>query len=226
MNYKDINIEIPLFYNNEFGLRFEIGPPEIAVWKDCERRILNKMYFDTALERASNIFEQVFATDDEISIVYQVFLNRRNKIRKKNFIFKQISKIEQRNIIITKYRSLDTENFDCVSYHWNKAIISELKTKDVNIRNLLLGLINTDFSMNQPAIRGQCFFINHTKDIVLNLYDDRGMDIVALEKRALEDLYISHSECVLEYDRERIDKIFSVAMHDKSFDNSNHSKHT
>lgn len=208
MKYKELSLEVPLFYNNPIALRFEIGLPEIDVWQNYERRILNEAYFDTALTRALDLFETIFALDDEISIIYHLFLDRRNKIRKSNYLFKQIKDIEKREVTCTKYRSLDTENYDCISYRWNKAVISGLNTKDINVKNILLGLINIDFGERQPFVKGRCLFINHTKDIVLNLYDDRGMDVVALEKRALEQLYKSHSDFILEYDRERIDEMF------------------
>lgn len=206
---KKLKLEIPLFYNNKFGLRFEIGSPDVEIWTDGENGIYNKTYFDTALNRAMDIFEQVFATNDEISIVYQVYLNRRNRIRKGNFIFKQINEIEKRSVNITKHRILNNELFDCISYRWNKAVVSGMRTNEVNVRNILSGLINADFRTIQPSVKGECFFINHTKGIALNLYDDRGMDVVALERSALELLYISHSEFILDYDRESIDKVFS-----------------
>lgn len=210
--YRDIEklkLEIPLFYNNKFGLRFEIGSPDLEIWTNYESGIYNKIYFDTALNRAMDIFEQVFAANDEISVVYEVYLNRRNRIRKGHFIFQQINEIEKKTVNIIKYQILDKENFNCVSYRWNKVVISDLKTDDVNVRNIFLGLIFSNFKIVQPSIKGNFLFINHTKGIVLNLYDDRGMDVVALERSALEALYESHSEFILDYDRESIDKVFS-----------------
>ena len=207
--FEGIKLDIPLFYNNKFGLRFQIGLPDLEIWTNYESGIYNEIYFDTALNRAVDIFEQVFAADDDISIVYQVHLNRRNQIRKSNFIFKQISEIEKRYIDITKCRILDNERFDCISYRYNKVVISNIKTEDVNVQNILLALINSDFRRAKPVFKGNCFFINHTRDVVLNLYDDRGMDIVALERSALETLYKGHSEFLLDYDREYIDDMFS-----------------
>lgn len=207
--FKGIKLDIPLFYNNKFGLRFQIGLPDLEIWTNYESGIYNEIYFDTALNRAVNIFEQAFAADDDISIVYQVHLNRRNKIRKSNFIFKQISEIGKRYIDITKCRILDNERFDCISYRYNKVVISNIKTEDVNVKNILLALINSYFRRSKPVFKGDCFFINHTRDVVLNLYDDRGMDIVALERSALETLYKGHSEFLLDYDREYIDDMFS-----------------
>ncbi len=56
---------------------------------------------------------------------------------------------------------------------------------------------------------GECFIINKTKSIILNLYDDRGMDVISSNREALIPLYQSHNEWLLNYDRERMDLVFS-----------------
>lgn len=40
------------------------------------------------------------------------------------------------------------------------------------------------------------------------MYDDRGMDLVAENKRALLHIYIKYNSWILAYDKERIDNIF------------------
>lgn len=209
IDYKGIKLEQPIFYNNKFGLRFEIGLPSIDIYKNAATREFNEAYFDTALIRALSIFKEIFGKDDDVSIIYLVNLNRRNRIRKSNFIFKQVKDVEKRKVVCTKYRSLDTENYDCISYRMNKAVISGIKTKDINVKNIFMGLINTDFRTRNPLLNGRCLLVNHTKAIVLDLYDDRGMDVVALEKSTLDKLYETHSEFILDYDRKRIDEIYS-----------------
>ena len=92
---------------------------------------------------------------------------------------------------------------------WRRVTISGIKVENVNIRNILLARVNTDFGIRQPSIRGECYLINHAKSLILDLYDDRGMDVVAFEKEALLDLYHSHNELILDFDRERIDRVFS-----------------
>ena len=209
MTNEVIKLEVPLFYNNEFGLRFEIGSTDIGVWEDYEKRILNNKYFDTALDRSMDIFQTVFAATDSISIAYQIYSHRRKKIKKGNYLFKQINDFKNRKVIFTKHREIYPEDLEYKCNCWRRVTITDIKTEDVNIKNILLALIHSDFSVRKPSIMGQCFFINHTKGITLNLYDDRGMDIVALEKSALVDLYKSHYELILDYDRKKIDNVFS-----------------
>ena len=207
---EEIKLEQPLFYNNTFGLRFEIGPAEVDIWTDFDKGILNKEYFNVALARAVSIFESAFSPDDDISIAYQIFSHGRNKIRKGNFLFKQVSNIKNRNIKFTKHREIYSQDLYGKLMCLRRVTIPNLKVKDVNSKNILLALINTDFgSMRQPSLRGECFFINHTKGLVLLLYDNRGMDIVALKKDVLQKLYKSNNAWILDYDREKIDRLFS-----------------
>ena len=103
MNDAKFKLEKPLFYNHTYGLRFEIGPPEIGVWANFEQGRLNEKYFGVALDRALSIFEAVFSPVDDISIAYQIFSDGRRKIQKGNFIFKQINCIKQRKVFFTDH---------------------------------------------------------------------------------------------------------------------------
>lgn len=203
-----MKFERPLFYNSPIGLRFEIGPEEISLWKNYEHKLINESYFDEALARAVRIFDLVFDSNDSISIIYQIYSDGRRKIRKGNFLFKKIADVKNRVIEYSDHRDIYTDTLDFKSYCWRRVCISGIKTKDIDARNLLQAMINTDFSVRGPSLRGECFFINHDKDVVLNLYDDRGMDVVAEEKDVLIPLYEKCNDIILDYDRERIDSVF------------------
>ncbi|CAA0117889.1 Uncharacterised protein [BD1-7 clade bacterium] len=203
-----MKFERPLFYNSSIGLRFEIGPEKISLWKSYEHKLLNENYFDEALARAIKVFDLAFNSNDRISVIYQISSDGRRKIRKGNFLFKQIANVKSRVIEYSDHREIYTDTLDFKSYCWRRVCISGIQTKDLDARTLLEAMINTDFSVRGPSLRGECFFINHDKDITLNLYDDRGMDVVAGEKDALMPLYEKCNDIILDYDRERIDRIF------------------
>ena len=205
----EIKLEKPLFYNNPFGLRFEIGPPEIGVWANREKRQLNEEYFKAALERAQSIFNTAFTSSDDMSIAYQVFSDGRRKVKKKCYVLRQIKIERPKEISFSEHRELYSENLTYKCEYWHRATAHGLTTEDANINKILLALINTDFGSRQPSIGGECYFINHTKGLVLNLYDDRGMDVVALKRETLLPLYKRHNEWILNYDREYIDEVFS-----------------
>ncbi|MEM7727327.1 MAG: DUF3885 domain-containing protein [Cyanobacteria bacterium P01_A01_bin.45] len=206
MGCEEIKLEQPLFYKNTFGLRFEIGPSELDIWIDFDKGILNEEYLNIAFERAVSIFESVFSPNDNISIAYQIFSNGRNKISKRNFVLKQVNDIKNRNVRFTKHREIYSADLYGTRMCLRRATVTELKVKDVNSRNILLALING--AKRLPSLYGECYFINHTKGLILLLYDDRGMDVVALKKETLQNLYKSHNEWILAHNREQIDRIF------------------
>ncbi|MEZ5479074.1 MAG: DUF3885 domain-containing protein [Thiolinea sp.] len=193
-----MKIEKPLFCKWPIGLRFEIGPDEIEL---CDE------YFSIALQRAVSIFESVFSCGDEIEIIYQQYSDGRKKIRKGNFIYKQVAIKSKEQIQHSDVR--DIYELDYKSECWKRLIFSRLTLEDINYENILLSLINTDFSLRKPSMLGECFFINRTKNIILNLYDDRGMDVISATKESLASLYKSKSDWILSYDRKKIDSVFS-----------------
>ena len=43
---ESIKLEKPVYYNNEFALRFELGPPDVDLWIDREQEVINEKYFN------------------------------------------------------------------------------------------------------------------------------------------------------------------------------------
>ena len=209
MKINEIKLERPLFYNNPIGLRFEIGPSDIGIWADREARVFSQEYFKIALDRALSIFHAAFSSSDDVSIVYQMYSDGRRRIKRGAYILRQINRDHSRNVIFSDHREIYADDLERKCECWRRATISGMTVKDANVENILSALINLDFRSRTPSIKGECYFVNESKGLVLNLYDDRGMDVVALEKEALVDLYHSRNEWLLNYDRDRIDRVFS-----------------
>jgi hypothetical protein len=197
-HFPNLKIGKPLFYNWPIGLRFEIGPDEIEL---CEE------YFETAHKRAVTIFEFFFSQDDEIEIIYQQYSDGRKKIRKGNFIYKQISLKQKEQVHCSDIRDIYELEYKCEC--WKRLNIFNLKIEDIDYKNILLSLVNTDFGSRKPSMRGECYFINRTKSVILNLYDDRGMDVIGATKESLLPVYKYKNEWLLDYDREKMNSVFS-----------------
>jgi len=196
--FPELKIEKPLFYSWPIGLRFEIGQDEIE---------LSNEYFSAAHERAVSIFEAVFSQGDEVEIIYQQYSDGRKKIRKGSFILKQIDSSQS---ALVKYSDVrDIYELCYKSECWKRLNIPDLSINNINYQNILLSLIHMDFSCRRPSLSGECFFINKTKNIIVNLYDDRGMDVISASKDALMSLYKSHNDWLLNYDRKKMDLVFS-----------------
>lgn len=215
MDMSQLKLEQPLFYNWPYGLRFEIGPPDLETWDDFDKGYLNDAYFEKALERAIAIFESAFSADDQISLVYQLFSDGRRRIRKSDFLFKQITHLDAKEIKFTTRRDLYRQDLLFRRHCWRRVTMSNMTAQELSYRNILKAAIHTDFRRRRkPSLYGELYFINHTKDLVLLLYDDRGMDIVSVRKAPLIPIYMHHNDWILDSNRKAIESVFSdVAPH-------------
>lgn len=205
MKISHIKLQRPLFYNNKFALRFEIGDTNIPI---SINNIYNKKYFSEALKRAISIFEATFSKGDNITFVCQNYAFRKSgRIRKNGFLLKQIKSTD---IVFTKRRDIYVDNlFSCKKCYYQRVTISKLNLEQICYKNILKSIINQDFADIYPSIAQECYFVNNSKNLILNLYDDRGMDVIAIQKETLQSLYETHNNWILNYDRKQIDKVFS-----------------
>ena len=58
------------------------------------------------------------------------------------------------------------------------------------------------------AFTSSVYIVDVENHVILHLYDDRGLDIVAYEKNTLSPLYKKLNEWILDYDRKEIDRVF------------------
>lgn len=228
MNFQDLGQAVDVFTQSQFRLRFEIGPTKLGKWKDADGNLLNDVlskgedfngelfdrypfeneeYFNQAFIRAVSIFEAVFSSNDAVTLLYQKYSDGRQKIRKGNLIFRQVK--DAKNKTAEHSAVKDVAYFGNKSACWRQVCWANLTIEDINYKNIFLSIINMDFGGRKPIIYGDWFFMNLTKGIILHLYDDRGMDVVGSSVEVLSDLYKSHNSWILDYDRARIDSVFS-----------------
>jgi hypothetical protein len=204
-----IKFEHAMFYRNEFALRIEVGPDDVDLWLDDVGGRCNRRYFEMAVHRARQVFDTAFSPTDELSVVYQVFSNGRRRISKNCYVLGQIHASATARVKFSKHRDLDSYNLRRQRQHVRRATVSGLVKGDLNIRNLLLAVVNQDFGSRYPSISGKCYFVNHTTGLVLHLYDDRGMDVVAQTRATLLPVYEAHNDLLLNWDRARMDELFA-----------------
>lgn len=205
MNIDEIKIQKPLFYNNKFALRFEIGDTNIPI---SANKIYNKKYFFEALKRAISIFEATFSKGDNITFVCQNYAFKKSgRIRKNGFLLKQI---KSSNIVFTKHRDIYMDDLlSCKNCYYRRATISKLNLQQICYKNILKSIINQDFIDKSPSTSQECYFVNNSKNLILNLYDDRGIDVMATKKETLQSLYKTYNSWILNYDRKRVDETFA-----------------
>ena len=63
--------------------------------------------------------------------------------------------------------------------------------------------------MRRPRTDDRVYFVNRTRNIILHMYDDRGLDLIARHRSDLQAIYDAHKHWVLDYDRARVEKVFA-----------------
>ena len=201
-NFKGLRLRKPLFYSWNFGLRFDL---QVGDTNTDE-------YFKEVTKRATTIFETAFDKYDKVFLIFIDHKYRRGKIRFSNFVFQQIDNLQKTDVSYSKEKRLYEPNdkFDIS----NVAIIRTTAQK-INYANILTAIGHTDFPPRQPRLdqngvftAKEVYFVNIDKKLIFNMYDDRGLDIIATDKETIRPIYIKHNDWILDYDREQIDKQF------------------
>lgn len=204
-NFYGYNLSVPAFYQWDIGLRFELSPPELYQFKEGPGYIYNEEYFKVVTNRATDLYSSIMEEDDQLFIVYQRPSWNRQRIRKYNHVFQNIGKLDHSKIQYKTLKRFYDSNWFIPT--WKRAIVKS-NAGMVNFQNILQGIANHDFPDRKPYIEGEVFFVNTTKHLILNMYDDRGLDIISKDKKTLLPLYNGFNDWILDYDREKIDTVF------------------
>jgi hypothetical protein len=84
----------------------------------------------------------------------------------------------------------------------------ELPARSFPYRSVLEGIANTDHAQT-PSVSGRVYFLNRATAIIVHMYDDRGLDIIAANREPLMPIYRAFNDWILDSDRERIAKALS-----------------
>ena len=195
-------LEPALFYRHAYGLRFEIGPPEVGALKPD--RSLNPPYFEEARRRAITLFESVFENEAAVILVLQQYSSGRKKIPLTHPLLALASEAGMTPIQFSKRRDVEARNLEKRKQHWNRATVTVRKA-DADWGKILDLMLYSDCG---ASWEGDCYLLNPRRTIALRLYDDRGLDVVAVGKDELEPIYRRHREWILGYDEPVISRMF------------------
>jgi hypothetical protein len=187
--YKNIILKKSIFYNCEYALRFDLH--DINMDKDDDE------YFIESFNRANELFYKVFCNCDELYFIY-----RNRKIKFNDKIFKNIIGFNKKEICIFNEKNVYEENFN------SQLAVTKVNISEINYKEILESINNTDFSFRKPRTDGEIYFIHIKDEIIFNMYDDRGLDIVGTNKEIIKPYYVKYNKWLLEDDMEKMNKIF------------------
>ena len=203
-NFCNLELKVPLFYNWEIGIRFELG-----VNYDWENDGENSPYLQGVYYRAINLFESLHLQDDEIFMVANVndygdsaTFNRKLQIFSRYVQKKSVLKQLKHVTLPYVYPEYDEDG----KYKTHRFIL-KCKTSDIKYIPLLKAICNNDLGI-KPSIYHEVFFINIKNRTVFHVYDDRGCDLVATSSQTIKGIYDKYNDWILNYDRNKIDQVF------------------
>jgi len=165
-----------LFGQWPIGIRFEIGIERVS--------------------RATKLYEFVFAKAESLILVSQDWKEGEEMVRSSTPLFEtpDIFRIEPLEL-----RMLDVFPFDEAEYRLTWARIAPLV---FDAARMFQAIANRE-QPGSPKIRSAGYAIDPNNKLIMHMYDDRGLDIIAADLDTLRPLFETFGEWVLENQRHR-----------------------
>ncbi|MEJ5964321.1 DUF3885 domain-containing protein [Pedobacter immunditicola] len=196
-----LKLRANLFFNAAYGLRFNLQQGETGTDE----------YFEEVVYRATQLFEETFDQHDTVTFYLIDYKWKKRKIRFSNYCFKQIRGLVKEDVSYSKVKGL-YEPLDKLDIR-NIAQVKVTRNL-INHQNILTAIANKDFS-REPGLdkcgflgSKEVFFINHDKQLIFHMYDDRGLDVVSSHIETLRPPYTKYNSWILESNKNQIDDQF------------------
>lgn len=189
-SFPNLELKLPLFYNWDIGIRFELG-----VDYDTDYCYENGSYLKGVYNRAITLFKTIHVQEDEIFVVAnENDLGDNATFKRKLNIFYRY--VEDKSVLNKlKHTTLpyifSEENED--GKYKTYRFILKCKTSDIKYILLLKAICNQDMGI---------------KPRIFHDYDDRGCDLMATSTEIIRDVYDKYNDWILDYDRNEIDEVF------------------
>lgn len=181
------------FYANEPALRFELS-------RDGHSLDL----FEQAWDRAREIVDHAFGGSAELVVVVSCFgdgtpMGSRPLLRS----------LRACGVRVRRPRAWWSEPYhdDAVEEPETRLFLA-FPVEREGLHRLLWGALAVDLCI-RPRLEGHLFLADPARGIVVHPYDDRGMDVVGLNRALLAELYHRFNDALLDYDRVRMDGFFA-----------------
>lgn len=192
--------ELPtaVFYSAPVGIRFEIGGKErVYLPKDGG---VNPVYVENALYRAKRLLQDLLGRPGLLRI--DSYPEETDAVTGQ-----MLSRIG----LPAPDESFREECVDSGNCFLREHLYWDLTKGNLEMDKLLSEIIKSDIG----GFSGLCsnvYLLYPESAVLYHLYDDRGADIVAADKRALLPLYRKYSDWILQYDRVKIDRVFADSV--------------
>ena len=194
------SLKHPVFYNAPIGIRFEIGGNEnVYLDNSCT---VNPAYISAAFARAKTIYENLPHSPDILRI--DIYLNGQKSMHEIILEVCAEAKLPQPDeqvLVPFKWHEGD-EPIPQLQLYW------DLKKRQLIPDVLLKKIIEADIG-GYFEFASNVYFSDTQDFILFHLYDDRGVDLIGARKELIQPMFERFKSWISDYDRERINAIFS-----------------
>ena len=178
------------FYRWPLGIRFELG-------------------LEAFRERVPKLYEFVFTPEDSCVVVSQDWPEDIAPSARKRYFrvfslpetFDSENPLSLQRLEITTTDEGEQETF---SLQW-----AHLPARSFRYASVLESIANAEHAKT-PSVSGRVYFLNPATAVIVHMYDDRGLDVIAARREALVPIYQKFNHWVLDRDRERIARALSL----------------
>ena len=173
---------------------------------------------EVVLYRACTLYEAAFGPNDRGFIVsgrlqfattghrgFQARLGKHRTFRSTVFQLSKQHSLGLRGIAGRQRVVVDRDEntVEIATLRW-----ARMQSREIGYKFILQALANNDFYPRRPRTDDRVYFVNQTRNVILHMYDDRGLDILAANRSDLQAIYDTYKPWLLDYDRVRMEKVF------------------
>lgn len=170
--YGNVNLFDRSFVEKDFVIHVDLVKDLYQLKKDSDE--INEEYFKQAYQKSNELFEDLFREAEPLYFVVHVRSERDKYQKSATKVFHHLRRREDQYNIKFVERVIDEE--EQVSEY---AVFLPNKT-ELDYKRVIKAICNQDFPPLQPRFRQtytyypEVFFVNVDRNIVMNIYDDRG----------------------------------------------------
>ena len=215
-NFPGLVLKPSLYYQWNNSIHFDLAKGLYQLQDDTDN--LNPDYFNTVYDQAISLFNELFSDEDKILLVTNVYQHRNYIRRSKRKIKVYSHYIKSKNVRCYLKQEIIPYMFDDeeeAGDYCTSQFSLECRKRDISYRLLIKAICNQDFPSLKPRLSNpyyrfdpDVFFINVTKNVILYIYDDRGVEVIASDLETIRLIYEKYGDMIDEYCREEIEHQF------------------
>ena len=194
-----------MFYAFPYALRFELGAEGLGMDQPVSR-------FVQAFDRVRAVAKAAIGQFDEVQVCFcltgaEVEAQPKRLQHDLQRVGFDASKLQHLATTAVASKPPGAEDYQQERRRW----VGQPLQGESDIDKLLWGAIAAEMPIS-PSVTGRgAYLIDWKAGVVVHVYDDRGMDVIAPTRETLLPLYERFNSWLLDYDRQAMDAVFGTA---------------